>query len=62
MLVHEGITFSKEYYFAILMDRAFGGPVIVASPSPSMNSDGTSQNPCPLARTASVYCAIGVSP
>lgn len=31
VLVHEGITFDRETYFAILMDRAAQGPVIVAS-------------------------------
>jgi len=31
VLIHEGINFDRELYFAILMDRAHGGPVIVAS-------------------------------
>ena len=31
VLVHEGINFDRELYFAILMDRSFGGPVMVAS-------------------------------
>lgn len=31
VLVHEGISFDRELYFAILMDRAHNGPVIVAS-------------------------------
>lgn len=31
VLVHEGISFERELYFAILMDRAHNGPVIVAS-------------------------------
>lgn len=31
VLVHEGLFFDTELYLAILMDRAYGGPVIVAS-------------------------------
>jgi succinyl-CoA synthetase beta subunit len=31
VLVHESLNFDTELYFAILMDRAFDGPVIVAS-------------------------------
>ena len=31
VLVNEGITISRELYFAILMDRKHNGPVIVAS-------------------------------
>eukprot|EP00742_Colponemidia_sp_Colp-10_P002190 GILJ01002340.1.p1 GENE.GILJ01002340.1~~GILJ01002340.1.p1 ORF type:complete len:436 (+),score=87.75 GILJ01002340.1:48-1355(+) len=31
VLVHEGITIAKEYYFAIVLDRKYGGPVLVAS-------------------------------
>jgi succinyl-CoA synthetase beta subunit len=31
VLVHEGISFDRELYFAILMDRQHHGPVIVAS-------------------------------
>jgi succinyl-CoA synthetase beta subunit len=32
VLVHEGINFKQELYFAIILDRAAGGPCIVASP------------------------------
>lgn len=37
VLVHEGITFEKELYLAFLMDRAYGGPVVVASPMGGMD-------------------------
>ena len=37
VLVNEGITIDKEYYFAILMDRAHGGPVLVASTQGGMD-------------------------
>jgi len=37
VLVHEGINFKRELYFAILMDRAHMGPVMVASPQGGMD-------------------------
>lgn len=37
MLVHEGVSFNREFYFAILMDRAFNGPVIVGSKEGGMD-------------------------
>ena len=36
-LVLESINFKKEYYFAILMDRKYNGPVIVVSPQGGMD-------------------------
>jgi len=32
-----GVNFEKEFYFALLMDRAYGGPVMVASPRGGMD-------------------------
>ncbi|MES1913810.1 MAG: hypothetical protein MHM6MM_005965 [Cercozoa sp. M6MM] len=32
VLVHEGVDFDREMYFALLMDRAHDGPVMVGSP------------------------------
>ncbi len=37
VLVHEGINFKKEYYFAILMDRSHNGPVLVGSQQGGMD-------------------------
>jgi len=37
VMVAESLNFDKEYYFAILMDRSFGGPVMVASPQGGMD-------------------------
>ena len=37
VLIHEGINFDRELYFAILLDRAHNGPVIVASPQGGMD-------------------------
>lgn len=31
-MVAEALDIARETYFAILMDRAFGGPVMVGSP------------------------------
>ena len=37
VLVNEGINISRELYFAILMDRAYSGPVLVASTQGGMD-------------------------
>lgn len=37
VLVHEGVDFDNEYYFALLLDRSANGPVIVASSEGGMD-------------------------
>lgn len=37
VLIHEGISFDRELYLAILLDRAHNGPVMVASPQGGMD-------------------------
>lgn len=37
VLVHESINFSAEKYFAIVMDRTYGGPVLVVSKEGGMD-------------------------
>jgi len=37
ILICESLNFSKEFYFAILMDRAAQGPVMIASPQGGMD-------------------------
>jgi len=37
VLVHEGVDFDKEYYLALLLERAYGGPVLVGSPCGGMD-------------------------
>jgi succinyl-CoA synthetase beta subunit len=37
VLVNEGISIEKEWYFAILLDRGVGGPVMVVSTEGGMN-------------------------
>jgi len=44
VLVHEGVTFDRELYFAILMDRAHQGPVIVVSPKGGMDIEEVAHN------------------
>lgn len=44
VLVHEGINFDKEFYFAILMDRAYGGPVVVYSPQGGMDIEEVAES------------------
>jgi len=36
-MVAEALDISRETYFAILMDRGFGGPVMVGSPQGGMD-------------------------
>jgi len=37
VLIHEGVDFNNEYYFAILLERAYDGPVLVGSPMGGMD-------------------------
>jgi len=37
VLIHEGVDFDREFYFAILLERAYNGPVIVGSPMGGMD-------------------------
>ncbi len=37
VMIAESLNFTREYYFAILMDRKYGGPVMVASPCGGMD-------------------------
>jgi len=44
LMIAESLTFKKEFYFAILMDRAFQGPVIVASPMGGMDIEQVAED------------------
>lgn len=37
VMIAESLTFDKEKYFAIVLDRAYGGPVLIASPQGGMD-------------------------
>lgn len=43
VLINEGIYINKELYFAILMDRAFNGPVVVASTMGGMDIEAVAE-------------------
>ena len=43
VLINEGIFIEKELYFAILMDRAFNGPVVVTSKMGGMDIEGVAE-------------------
>jgi succinyl-CoA synthetase beta subunit len=61
VLINEGITIDSEYYFAILMDRAYGGPVIVASTEGGMDIEEVAEtNPAAIIKEP-VSIATGLS-
>ena len=61
VLINEGITIDAEYYFAILMDRAYGGPVIVASTEGGMDIEEVAEsNPSAILKEP-VSIATGLS-
>jgi len=62
VLVHEGITFSKEYYFAILMDRQHNGPVMVASPFGGMDIEEVAHNSPDKIYTQAIDIVKGIQP
>lgn len=43
VLVHEAIDFDRELYLAFLMDRAYGGPVMVASKQGGMDIEDVAE-------------------
>jgi len=44
VLIHEGVDFEREYYFAILLERAYDGPVLVGSPMGGMDVEEVAEN------------------
>lgn len=44
MLINEGIFIEKELYFAILMDRAHNGPVVVTSKMGGMDIEAVAED------------------
>ena len=44
VMLAESIDFDRELYFAILLDRAAGGPVIVASPMGGMDIEAVAES------------------
>jgi len=44
VLVHEGVDFTNEYYFSILLDRAFDGPAMIGSPCGGMDIEEVAES------------------
>jgi len=44
VLIHEGVDFDKEFYFAILLDRDHNGPVMVGSPMGGMDIEAVAED------------------
>lgn len=62
VLVHEGISFDRELYFAILMDRAHGGPVMVASKQGGMDIEEVAESNPEAIFTQPVDIREGIQP
>jgi succinyl-CoA synthetase beta subunit len=61
VLVNEGITIDKEFYFAILMDRKYGGPVLVASTEGGMDIEEVAEKTPDAIITQPVDIVAGLS-
>ena len=62
VLVHEGISFDRELYFAILLDRAHNGPVIVASPQGGMDIEQVAEKSPDAIYTQPISITDGIQP
>lgn len=61
VLVHEGVTFDKELYLAIVMDRAHGGPVIVCSRQGGMDIEEVAETNPEAIHTVPVDIIEGIT-
>mmetsp|Transcript_6982 Transcript_6982/g.11073 ORF Transcript_6982/g.11073 Transcript_6982/m.11073 type:complete len:430 (+) Transcript_6982:2166-3455(+) len=62
VLVNEGITINSEKYFAILMDRAHNGPVIVASAQGGMDIEEVAEKTPEAIVTEPIDIVKGLQP
>ena len=62
VLVNEGISIDSEKYFAILMDRAYNGPVIVASKAGGMDIEEVAEKTPELIISEAVDIEAGLQP
>lgn len=60
-LIHEGIDFDKEFYFAILMDRSHNGPVIVACTEGGMDIEEVAESNPDAIKSVAVDVHEGVT-
>lgn len=61
VLVNEGIDIKRETYFAILLDRAHGGPVVVASTQGGMDIEEVAEKTPEAIITMPVDIGIGMT-
>jgi succinyl-CoA synthetase beta subunit len=61
VLVNEGINIHRELYFAILMDRKYGGPVLVASTQGGMDIEEVAEKSPDAILTEPVDIVVGVT-
>jgi len=61
VLIHEGVDFKKEYYLAILMERAFDGPVIMGSPMGGMDIEEVAEKHPDKIKTLPIDVKEGLS-
>eukprot|EP01108_Squamamoeba_japonica_P000219 TRINITY_DN102_c0_g2_i1.p2 TRINITY_DN102_c0_g2~~TRINITY_DN102_c0_g2_i1.p2 ORF type:complete len:418 (-),score=235.07 TRINITY_DN102_c0_g2_i1:361-1614(-) len=60
VMIAQALDISKEFYFAILMDRAAGGPVMVASPEGGMDIEAVAEETPELIFKDAVNIASGL--
>ncbi len=61
VLVNEGISIKRECYFAILLDRAYGGPVVVASTQGGMDIEEVAEKTPEAIITMPVDINVGMT-
>jgi succinyl-CoA synthetase beta subunit len=62
VLVARGISIAKEYYFAILMDRASGAPVVIASTEGGVEIEAVAEKTPEKILREPVHPALGLQP
>ena len=62
VLVARGVNIAKEYYFAILMDRATGAPVVIASTEGGVEIESVAEKTPEKILREPVHPALGLQP
>jgi succinyl-CoA synthetase beta subunit len=62
VLVARGVSIAKEYYFAILMDRATGAPVVIASTEGGVEIEAVAERSPEKILREPVHPALGLQP
>jgi len=61
VLVHEAVDFNQEFYLAFLLDRAYDGPVIVASKEGGVEIEETAENNPDAIKTFPIPYKLGLT-